>query len=192
MNYHTITHDDMRNGDGLRVTLWLAGCDHKCPNCQNPQTWDPGGGILFDVHAKEELFELLRRPYIAGITLSGGDPLHLSNRSEVATLVYQVKQTFPGKSIWLYTGYQWEEICDMDMIQYIDVLVDGGYEEEKKDVTFHWAGSTNQRVIDVQQSLKQNKVLQIASATVLECAVEEELRRLQAENEKLKSQWEWK
>lgn len=101
INYHNITHDDMNNGDGLRVVLWLSGCSHHCFNCQNPQTWDPDSGIPFDELAKQEIFNELSKDYISGITLSGGDPLHENNLSEVLSLVEEILNLFPSKTIWL-------------------------------------------------------------------------------------------
>ena len=95
----------MNNGSGLRVVLWLSGCNHHCKNCQNPQTWDVNSGILFDKSAKEELFRELGKDYISGITLTGGDPLHENNLDEVISLIKEIRERFPSKTIWLYTGY---------------------------------------------------------------------------------------
>ena len=103
MRYHNITKDDMLNGDGLRVVLWVAGCTHCCDGCQNPITWDPDGGLLFDEAAKAEIFEQLDKDYISGITFSGGDPLHPSNRLDVRSLMAEIKEKYPNKTIWLYT-----------------------------------------------------------------------------------------
>lgn len=155
MRYHNITKDDMLNGDGLRVVLWVAGCSHCCKECQNPVTWDPDGGLLFDEEAKKEVFTELAKPYISGITFSGGDPLHSANRLDVRNLMAQIKQEFPDKTIWLYTGDVWEKILHYPLMQYVDVLVDGEFKVEEKDVKLLWKGSKNQRVIDVQKSLKQ-------------------------------------
>ena len=155
MRYHNITKDDMLNGDGLRVVLWVAGCSHHCKGCQNPITWDPNGGLPFDDAAKQEIFEQLEKPYISGITFSGGDPLHSANRVEVRNLMAEIKQKYPDKTIWLYTGDSWENILHYAAMQYIDVLVDGEFQVDKKDVKLLWKGSSNQRVIDVQASLKQ-------------------------------------
>ena len=113
MNYHNITKDDMLNGDGLRVVLWVAGCTHHCQGCQNPITWDVGGGIPFDDAAEKELFEALNRPHVSGITFSGGDPLHPFNREEVFRLIKKIRTELPQKTIWLYTGFLWEEIKDI-------------------------------------------------------------------------------
>lgn len=153
MNYHNITKSDMLNGDGLRVVLWLAGCEHHCKNCQNPVTWDPEGGLIFDLDALLEIEEELSKPYISGLTFSGGDPLHPSNRKEVLDTAACLKYRFPNKTIWLYTGYSWEQIHRMSGIENIDVIVDGKFIEELADVTYPWAGSTNQRIIDVKKSL---------------------------------------
>lgn len=159
MNYHDITSDDMKNGDGLRVVLWVAGCSHHCLGCQNPETWDPNGGIPFDDDAKNELFSKLNQDYISGITLSGGDPLCACNRDEISKLILEIKEKFPTKTIWLYTGYLFDDIKDLDCIKYVDVLVDGRFELDKLDKQLHWKGSSNQRVIDVKQSLAQGKIV---------------------------------
>jgi anaerobic ribonucleoside-triphosphate reductase activating protein len=159
MRYHNITKDDMLNGDGLRVVLWVAGCTHCCKECQNPVTWDPDGGLAFDEAAKQEIWEELAKPYISGLTLSGGDPMHFKNRSQSLELAKEVKQSFPDKTIWMYTGDVWESICDDEILQYIDVLVDGEFKIEEKDTKLHWKGSANQRVIDVPASLESGDVV---------------------------------
>ncbi|MCR5309960.1 MAG: anaerobic ribonucleoside-triphosphate reductase activating protein [Lachnospiraceae bacterium] len=153
MRYHNITKDDMKNGDGLRVVLWVAGCNHCCKGCQNPITWDPEGGLPFDESAEAEIYEQLDKPYIAGITFSGGDPLHPANRQGVQELAARIKEKYPEKTIWLYTGDLWENICHYPIMKYVDVLVDGEFQIDKLDVTLMWKGSSNQRVIDVQKSL---------------------------------------
>lgn len=146
MRYHNITKDDMLNGDGLRVVLWVAGCEHHCKGCQNPLTWDPNGGVLFDDKAKEEIFIELKKDYISGITFSGGDPMHPANREEILLLAKWIKSEFPDKTIWCYTGYLFEQVKDLPVIDYIDVLVDGPFVQELADVNYKWAGSTNQIV----------------------------------------------
>ena len=159
MRYHNITKDDMLNGDGLRTVLWVAGCSHGCKNCQNPITWDICGGIPFDEAAKEEIFAELRNDYVSGITFSGGDPLHMQNRGEVGQLIQEIHEKFPDKTIWVYTGYTWEEVKDLPYLEMVDVLVDGEFVEELKDVTLHWKGSSNQRVIDVKKTLETGEVV---------------------------------
>ena len=159
MRYHNITTDDMLNGDGLRTVLWVAGCEHRCRGCHNPITWDVDGGVPFDEAAEQELFEKLSADYISGITFSGGDPLHKRNRDEITRLAKKVRETLPGKTIWLYTGYSWEDISDLEIIPLLDVRVDGKYVEAVRDPKLHWKGSSNQRVIDVQETLRLGKVV---------------------------------
>ena len=176
MNYHNITTADMMNGDGLRVVLWLSGCEHHCEKCQNPQTWDIKSGIEFDIDAKEELFAELDKDYISGITFSGGDPLNKNNVNDVLTLVELIRNLYPHKSIWIYTGFYWEEMFGIhfdeqhpdilklnekrkEIILNCDVLIDGRYMDNLRDTTLKWRGSTNQRVIDVQKTLQYNEVV---------------------------------
>ena len=145
MRYHNITKDDMLNGDGLRAVLWVAGCTHKCKGCHNA--------------AKEELFEAIKPDYISGVTFSGGDPLHPANHAEVAVLAKEIKETFPNKTIWLYTGFCWDEIKTLDVVKYCDVIVDGPFVQEEFDGKLHWKGSKNQRVIDVQETLRRKEIV---------------------------------
>lgn len=164
MHYHNITTDDMLNGDGLRVVLWVAGCEHHCKGCHNPITWDADGGLQFDDKTKDELFDLLAQDHISGLTLSGGDPLAYKNVIPVGMLVKEVKDLYPNKTIWVYTGYTWEDImrnhyCRYYLLPYVDVVVDGEYVQELRDTSLKWRGSSNQRVIDVQKSLEQEKVV---------------------------------
>lgn len=159
MRYHNITKDDMLNGDGLRVVLWVAGCSHCCKECHNPITWDPNGGIPFDRKAKEEIFAELDKSYISGLTLSGGDPLYPGNRMDVEELVKEVRSRYPEKTIWLYTGGMWEREKRRSLVKYLDVMVDGEYECDKRDTQLHWRGSSNQRVIDVQKSLESGETV---------------------------------
>ena len=184
MNYLKIEHEDVCNGTGLRVVLWLSGCSHHCYNCQNPQTWNPDSGIPFDELAKQEIFNELSKDYISGITFSGGDPLHENNLDDVLKLVQEIRISFPDKTIWLYTGFRWEELIMYDsynsfiplesnlrkdiyelyikrhqIIELCNIVVDGEYIDEQKDLSLRFRGSKNQRVIDVKQSLVQNKVV---------------------------------
>ncbi len=159
MNYHNITKDDMLNGDGLRVVLWVAGCNHQCEDCQNPITWDITGGLPFDEAAENELFEALAKPHISGITFSGGDPLHPFNRGTTFKLMRKCKELFPEKTVWVYTGFLWEEFKDNPKMKYIDVLVDGRFVKSLKDDNLCWCGSSNQRIIDVQKTLQEGKVV---------------------------------
>ena len=159
MRYHNITTDDMLNGDGLRVVLWVAGCSHGCKDCQNPITWDPQGGLPFTEEEKKEIFQELDKAYISGITFSGGDPLHPANIREVTALAREIRQRYPEKTIWLYTGYLWKEIVDLEIVNYLDVVVDGKFISAQKDITLPWRGSSNQKVIDVPSTLKEGKIV---------------------------------
>ena len=165
MNYHNIKHDDQTNGDGIRVTLFVSGCGHHCPECQNSQTWNPESGIPFDNEAVKEIYLELTKDYVSGITLSGGDPLYPNNRTSVSALCRWVKRIFPHKTVWLYTGYTFEELIDMrnfacgDILLYVDVLVDGKYEKDLRDLSLPWRGSKNQRVIDVKKTLTEGKIV---------------------------------
>lgn len=159
MRYHNIVHDDMRNGDGLRVTLFVAGCEHHCHNCQNPITWNPNDGVEFGFKEITEISEELSKDHISGLTLSGGDPLHPANIDEITGMVILFRDTFPDKTIWLYTGYEWEKIKDLYIMRFVDVVVDGKFCEELASVPYEWAGSTNQRVIDVQRSKREGRVV---------------------------------
>lgn len=159
LRYHNITTDDMLNGDGLRTVLWVAGCEHKCEGCHNPVTWDIDGGVEFDKAAHEELFEKLSRDYISGVTFSGGDPLHPKNRDEITALARECRERFPEKTVWLYTGYTFEEIKELEVVRYCDVIVDGKFEIDKRDEKLHWKGSSNQRVIDVRETMRLKKIV---------------------------------
>lgn len=177
MRYHNITKDDMKNGDGLRAVLWLAGCSHRCPGCHNPVTWDETGGLEFNEAAEKEIFDQLEKPYISGLTLSGGDPLYLGNRKDAEAFLDRVHRRFPQKTVWLYTGYRWEEIYDLALLQKVDVCVDGKFEEALKDQKLLWKGSRNQRVIDVKRTLAQKDPAKV----ILHCsdyADEEEIRQI--------------
>lgn len=176
MNYHNITYPDQNNGDGLRIVLWVAGCEHHCTNCQNQQTWSPQGGIPFDKNAMNEILNELKKDYISGITFSGGDPLHPKNVQNVLKIVDEIRVSYPTKNIWLYTGYTWEQIMHpvitdinseqlkmlqirKELVSKCNVLIDGRYVDELRDISLHWRGSSNQRVINVQETLKQKQIV---------------------------------
>ncbi len=159
MNYHNITKEDMLNGDGIRVVLWVSGCDNRCNGCHNPITWDKEGGLPFDRNAENELFGALAKSYVDGITFSGGDPMMSYNRDEVMRLVKKCRSDFPNKTIWLYTGLPWEEIKDIKGIELIDVIAEGRFVEELKDNNLKWVGSSNQRVIDVKKTLEIGSIV---------------------------------
>lgn len=144
MNYHNITKCDMLNGEGLRVVLWVAGCEHHCDGCQNPQTWSHNSGIEFNEGAKKEIFLELEKEYISGITFSGGDPLSKINRREILDLIKEIKIKFPNKNIWVYTGYLKEDVEKLKGFECIDVLVDGKFVKKLFDSKLKWKGSSNQ------------------------------------------------
>ena len=177
MRYHNITHADMLNGEGLRVVLWVSGCSHHCKGCQNPITWNPKDGLLFDEAAKEGIYSDLEKEWCSGITLSGGDPLYVGNREEISKLVNDIKNRFPNKSIWSYTGYTWEELLEERkkdknleiILNNIDVLLDGKFMMKLALEKLYYVGSSNQCIIDVRQSLKKSKkVLYIDNSKIVE------------------------
>lgn len=160
MNYQSITYPDVNNGLGCRVTLWVSGCPHHCKGCHNQHTWDANSGIPFSNKSKEQLFEILSNPYIKGLTISGGEPLFSYNISELADLVEEIKIKFPTKDIWLYTGYTLDEIKNMlyildvnsflyTILLNIDYIVEGRYEENLRDTSLAFRGSSNQNIYKV-------------------------------------------
>ncbi len=161
MNYLKIESSSLSNGLGWRVVLWVSGCSHHCPNCQNPETWDSQAGKKFTAQEKQLIIKLLKPDYIKGLTLSGGDPLFETNRDAVLKLVKEIKEVYPKKDIWLYTGYNFEQIKDLELMKYIDVLIDGKYIDQKRDITLPFRGSVNQKIIDVRQSLKNNAIIEL-------------------------------
>lgn len=173
LNYHKIEKASIANGTGIRVVLWVSGCNVHCYNCQNPQTWDFSSGVPFNEESKKELFEALDKSYIQGITFSGGHPLEYENLPDIYDLIKEIRAKYPKKDIWLYTGYTLTlndfdtsvDICwDNSLLRnYIlamcDVVVDGAYIDELKNITLKWRGSSNQRVIDVKKTLKESRVI---------------------------------
>lgn len=155
MNYQGITQTSFNNGEGMRTVLWVSGCEHHCKNCQNPDTWNANSGKPFDAEAKIELFKALNRKWIDGLTLSGGDPLHPANRAEVTRIAKEVKEHFPEKNIWIYTGYTYEDVNSLEVMQYVDVVVDGKFVEELADKDCKYVGSSNQRIIRVKDKVLQ-------------------------------------
>ena len=163
MNYEKIDKCSVSNGLGVRTVLWISGCDIHCRNCHNPQTWDFNSGIPFTDDTMQEILYDLSKPYIKGCTLSGGHPLDPHNAPKVLEIVKRVKMVFPNKDIWIYSGYEWENIIKdetlREIMRYTDVLVDGAYIDELRDISLPFRGSSNQRIIDVEKSLTENKVI---------------------------------
>lgn len=144
-----IDKDNMLNGDGLRAVVWTSGCSHHCPGCQNPETWDYNYGHEMTTEEKNDLLKYLTHDYVSGVTFSGGDPLFINNRDGVLELCKEIKNLIPNTNIWIYTGFTIETIEKIfpEILEYVDVLVDGPFVQSLADVQYHWAGSTNQRVI---------------------------------------------
>lgn len=158
MNYLDIQHANMVNGSGLRTVIWITGCDRKCKNCFQPHSHDFNTGVKFDEKAKEELLRDNYSDWCSGITFLGGEPLHPNNRIEVINLLQEIKEKFPNKNIWLYTGYTWEEIISdetmKNVLKYVDILCDGPYIDELRNIDLKWVGSSNQRVINVKERIE--------------------------------------
>lgn len=169
MNYAEIKNCDIANGPGVRVTLFVSGCTHHCEGCFNEETWDFQYGKPFTEETIGRILEMLASDYIAGLTLLGGEPLELVNREGLLPLLRAVKEKYPGKNIWCYTGYlfekdllekfcvQWEKMGEF--LSYLDVVVDGKFIMARKNISLRFRGSDNQRIIDVQESLKQERVV---------------------------------
>ena len=179
MRFASMRNLDISNGEGVGVSLFVQGCDRHCFNCFNPDTWDFNGGKEWTEKRKNKFMELIDKPYINRISVLGGEPLAEQNLDEVLSLVKEIRISFPEKSIWLYTGYNFdllnskyneykytpfsanadEWLTRWEIISNVDVLVDGEYIDEQRDVTLKWRGSKNQRVIDVKESIAQNKIV---------------------------------
>ena len=171
MNYADIKTVDIQDGTGIRVSLYVSGCHFHCKGCHNQEAWDFNYGKKFDDSTIDYILELLDHSYIAGLSLLGGEPMELVNQQELQKLVKRVKEKFPNKTIWCYTGYDFENdiMNDMygkhdftkNMLKYIDIMVDGQFIEDKKLVDLKFRGSTNQRKIDVQKSLSEGKLVRL-------------------------------
>lgn len=169
MNYATIKTHDIANGPGVRVSLFVSGCTHHCKNCFNSETWDFNYGQLFTENTLNKVIEALKPDYIKGLSLLGGEPFEYVNQRGILPLVRKVRFLYPEKDIWCYTGYDYEKdiLCDMikkwpatkELLSMIDVLVDGEFVEDLKDLKLRFRGSSNQRIIDVKKSLVEEKVI---------------------------------
>lgn len=168
MYYADIKKADIANGVGVRVSLFVSGCNHHCKNCFNPEAWDFCYGKEFTEKEIDKIIEELDHPYVSGLSLLGGEPLEHVNQQGLLPLVKKVKEKFPNKNIWCYTGYTFDKVVDgmcqnwketPELLSYIDVMVDGKFEEENKDIKLRFRGSSNQRIIDVKKSLKEKKAV---------------------------------
>lgn len=158
MNYGNIKKRDIANGTGVRVTLFVSGCTHRCKGCFQPETWDFAYGQPFTRDTEDELLEALAPSFINGLTLLGGEPFESDNQQALLPFLRRVRAAYPDKTIWAFSGYTWEELtggsrarcaCTDELLSLVDVLVDGEFVEALKDISLHFRGSSNQRVIDV-------------------------------------------
>lgn len=176
MRFASMRNLDISNGEGVGVSLFVQGCDRHCFNCFNPDTWDFNGGKEWTEETKNKFIKLIDRPYINRISVLGGEPLAEQNLDEVLSLIKEIRISFPEKTIWLYTGFELSEIVKQEqhekvsgipdvwskrwkIIKLCNIVVDGEYIDEQRDITLKWRGSSNQRIIDVKQSLTQNKIV---------------------------------
>ena len=159
MYYGEIKKCDIANGPGVRVSLFVSGCTHHCKECFNPETWDFKYGKPFTEETIQTILSYMEPEYVKGITLLGGEPLEHSNQKGLLPLVRVIKEKYPNKTIWLYTGSLWEEIQHEEILHYLDVLVDGEFQVDKLDVGLKWKGSSNQRVIDVPSTLCEHRIV---------------------------------
>lgn len=169
MNYAAIKKRDIANGIGVRVSLFVSGCTHHCKNCFNKETWDFDYGEKFTEQTKSEILQMLKPDFVNGLSLLGGEPFEAQNQHELTKLLRAVKAEYPQKDVWCYTGYLFDkhllsesrartQYTD-EMLSYIDILVDGPYIEEQKDISLQFRGSKNQRIIDVKQSLAMDSII---------------------------------
>ena len=154
-----VEKENIANGPGIRTVIWVGGCEHHCSQCHNPETWSFDVGEDLTEDTINEIIEATKPDYISGITFTGGDPFALANRVDTLELVERLRKVFPNKSIWMWTGYSFEEIYVIPGMECFDVIVDGKFEVDKMNLTLPWRGSSNQRVIDVKRSLLEKKVI---------------------------------
>lgn len=163
MNYAALKKFDIANGPGVRVSLFVSGCRHRCKNCFNSEAWDFSYGNPFTSDVENEILTELGKDYIMGLSLLGGEPFEPENRAALTDLLEKAKQKYPEKQVWCYTGFQFEELLKQEtakkMLKYIDVLVDGKFVEELKSADLIFRGSSNQRIIDVKKSLEAGSVV---------------------------------
>ena len=161
MRYNLIRKMDISNGPGVRVSIFMQGCSFHCKNCFNQETWDFEGGQEFTDDTINKVLELSNKPEVKGLSILGGEPMHPTNIEGTTKLAKAFKEKYPEKNIWAWSGFKYEDIKNNDVFNYIDVLVDGQYKDELHDPTLKWRGSSNQRVIDIKESKKQNKVCEL-------------------------------
>ncbi len=159
MNYGAIKKTDIANGLGVRVSLFVSGCRNHCKGCFQPETWDFSYGKLYTPETEEEIIEALRPSWIQGLSILGGEPMEPENEQALLPLVKRVRKECLNKDIWIYSGYEYEELKMREILRYVDVLVDGRYEERLRDPSLAFRGSSNQRILDVPESLKRGRAV---------------------------------
>ena len=159
MNYGAIKKNDIANGLGVRVSLFVSGCRNHCEGCFQPQTWDFEYGQPFTKEVEDEILEALRPDWIQGLSILGGEPMEAENQEVLLPFLKRVKEEYSNKDVWLYSGYVYEQIKDAELLQYVDVLVDGPFVETLKDPSLAFRGSSNQRILNVQESLKAGQAI---------------------------------
>lgn len=170
MNYGQIFYADIANGIGCRTSLFVSGCTHHCKGCFNEMTWDFQYGLPYTKEVEDQIVESVKPDYIAGLTILGGEPMEVSNQKEIRPLIERIKKEVPHATIWIYSGYTWEELTDPDnrrchsedteaILSAIDILVDGEFVQEKKDLRIRFRGSSNQRIIDVPKTRETGEII---------------------------------
>lgn len=159
MRYNKIRKMDVSNGPGLRVSIFMQGCIFNCKNCFNPETHSFDGGKEFSDETINHILDLCDKEYIVGLSILGGEPLHPKNIDGSTKLAKKFKEKFPDKSIWVWSGFNYENVKDKEILKYIDTLVDGQYKDELHDFRLKWCGSSNQRVINIKETLKNKKLV---------------------------------
>ena len=162
MRYNKIRKMDISNGPGVRVSIFMQGCVFNCKNCFNPETHDFNGGDEFTDDTIKQVIELCDKDYIEGLSILGGEPMHPKNIEGTTRLAKEFKKRYPNKNLWVWTGYKFDEyLKDKEVINYLDVLVDGQYVDKLHNPKLQWRGSENQRVIDVQKSIKEKEIIKL-------------------------------
>lgn len=160
MKYHKIRKMDISNGPGIRVSIFIQGCTFQCPGCFNPETHDFKGGMEFTEETIQKVLQLCEIDYIVGLSILGGEPMHPKNIEGTTRLAREFKELYPNKTLWIWTGFLMDkDLKDKEILNYIDVLVDGRFEQKLANPILKWKGSSNQRVIDVQASLKNSRIV---------------------------------
>ena len=159
MRYNLIRKMDISNGPGVRVSIFMQGCHFHCKNCFNSETWDFEGGKEFTDDTINKVLDLSNKDHIVGLSILGGEPMHPVNIEGTTKLAKAFKEKYPNKNIWVWSGFRYEDLKGKDVFKYIDVLVDGQYVDELHDPTLKWRGSSNQRVIDIKETLKNNDIV---------------------------------